>query len=75
MNVKNTISIRTNIFPCKSINLTRFLKDNGLVSEHKYTDYQDQRDCWIFLRTDKLNSLLAQWKIIQDKRFNLNSST
>lgn len=77
MNVKTQSPIRTNIFPCKSINLTRFLKDNGLVSEHKYTDYTDQRDCWIFLRTDKLNYLLAQWKVIQDKRFNLkiNSST
>lgn len=69
----NQIPIRTNIFPCKSINLTRFLKQNGLSSEHKYTDASDNRDCWIFLRTDKLNSLLAQWKTIQDKRFNTNN--
>jgi len=74
MNNKIQTSIKTNIFPCKSINLTRFLKDNGLLSEHKYTDASDKRDCWIFLRTDKLNSLLAQWKVIQDKRFHLNNT-
>jgi hypothetical protein len=68
-----TTPIRTNIFPCKSINLTRFLKQNGLLSEHKYTDNVDQRDCWIFLRTEKLNSLLAQWKVIQNKKFNSNT--
>ncbi|OHD25746.1 MAG: hypothetical protein A2Y34_05465 [Spirochaetes bacterium GWC1_27_15] len=74
---QNTTPIRTNIFPCKSINLVRFLKQNGLLSEHKYTDASDNKDCWIFLRTEKLNSLLAQWKVIQDKRFNsnLNSNT
>ena len=66
----STVPIRTNIFPCKSINLTRFLKSNGLFSEHKYTDATDQRDCWIFLRTDKLHSLLAEWKEIQNIKFN-----
>lgn len=71
-NIQSKQSIRTNIFPCKSINLTRFLKQNGLLSEHKYTDASDQRDCWIFLRTEKLNSLLAQWKVIQNKKFNSN---
>lgn len=69
-------SIKTNIFPCKSINLVRFLKSNGLFSEHKYTDNIDKRDCWIFLRrTNELNSLLAQWKVIQDKRFNPKINT
>ena len=73
--MSNKVPIRTNIFPCKSINLVRFLKSNGLFSEHKYTDNADQRDCWIFLRTDKLNQLLSQWKVIQDKRFNTNNNT
>jgi len=68
--INNKSVIRTNVFPCKSINLVRFLKQNGLLSEHKYTDAKDNRDCWIFLRTDKLNLLLAQWKTIQDKKFN-----
>lgn len=71
---QNTISIRTNVFPCKSINLVRFLKQNGLLSEHKYRDGIDNKDCWIFLRTEKLNSLLAQWKVIQDKKFNTNNT-
>lgn len=54
-------SIRTNIFPCKSINLVRFLKQHGLQSEHKYTDAKDHKDCWIFLRTDRLHELLTIW--------------
>lgn len=53
--------IRTNIFPCKSIDLMRFLKQNGLRSEHKYKDAYDNKDCWIFLRTDELHSLLDKW--------------
>lgn len=71
----NNQTIRTNIFPCKSINLLRFLKDNGLFSEHKYKDAQDNKDCWIFLRTEELNSLLDEWRVIQDIKFNTIHTT
>lgn len=68
-NISNNNPIRTNIFPCKSINLVRFLKQNGLSSEYKFTDAKDNKDCWIFLRTNKLHKLLEQWKEIQNIKF------
>ncbi len=55
--------MQSNIFPCKSINLMRYIKANGISSEHKYTDAKDNRDCWIFLRTEQLNRLLDQWRL------------
>lgn len=59
--------VTTNVFPCKSINLVRFLKGNGLLSELKYTDAKDDRDCWVFLRTDRLHELLTEWGKIKTK--------
>jgi hypothetical protein len=53
--------VTTNIFPCKSLNLMRFLKEHGLQSELKYTDAKDNKDCWVFLRNDKLHELLTEW--------------
>lgn len=55
-------AIKTNIFPCKSINLMRFIKSKGIQSEHKYTDAKDNKDCWIFIRTKELESILDEWK-------------
>ena len=53
---------KTMVFPCKSINLVRFLKSKGIKSEHKYTDAEDMKDCWIFVRTTSLNEALNEWK-------------
>lgn len=55
------------VFPCKSINLLRFLKLKGLKSEHKYTDAKDMKDCWIFIRNASLNMALEEWKILKQK--------
>lgn len=54
---------KTNIFPCKSINLMRFIKSKGILSEHKYTDAEDNKDCWIFLRTPELERVLEEWHL------------
>lgn len=57
----------TNVFPCKSINLVRFLKSKGFRSEHKYTDAKDNKDCWIFLRSNKFHAALTEWNNIKQK--------
>lgn len=54
-------SVKTNVFPCKSINLVRFIKARGIQSEYKFTDAQDNKDCWIFLRTEELGKILKEW--------------
>ena len=56
----NTV-VKTHVFPCKSINLTRFIKSKGIMSEYKFTDAQDNKDCWIFLRTSQLEDVLKEW--------------
>jgi hypothetical protein len=70
MQEKEITKVITNVFPCKSLNLLRFLKENGLQSELKYTDAKDNRDCWVFLRTDKLHELLTEWgnKSLEEKQ-------
>ena len=56
-----TTVVKTHVFPCKSINLTRFIKSKGIISEYKFTDAQDNKDCWIFLRTSQLEDILKEW--------------
>lgn len=55
--------VRTAIFPCKSIPLMDFLKARGFLSEYKVTDAKDNRDVWIFLRTDELHSALDEYAL------------
>ena len=61
VNTTNPTTIKTHVFPCKSINLTRFIKSKGIISEYKFTDAQDNKDCWIFLRTSQLEDILKEW--------------
>ena len=60
-NITNPTTVKTHVFPCKSINLTRFIKSKGIISEYKFTDAQDNKDCWIFLRTSQLEDVLKEW--------------
>ena len=69
-NNNNEFPSKSNVFPCKSIGLVRFLKANGILSEHKYTDDKDKKDCWIFLRTEQLGELLNQWGIMKQQQQN-----
>jgi ribosomal protein S8 len=58
-----TERITTKIFPCKSINFVRFLKSKGFMSEYKVTDAKDNRDIWIFLRTEELHRALDEYAL------------
>lgn len=49
------------IYPCKSINQMRWLKNQGIFSIHKYTDIKDGRDCWLFLQNNELSKALTIW--------------
>lgn len=49
------------LFPCKSINLLRFIERSGKKSIYKYIDAEDGRNCWLFLKTDELIKLLEEW--------------
>jgi hypothetical protein len=66
-NMEGKTKIRTKIFPCKSINLTNFLKSKGFESEYKITDAKDNRDVWIFLRTEELHKALDEYALINPK--------
>jgi hypothetical protein len=55
--------VRTAIFPCKSIPLMNFLKSKGFRSEYKVKDAKDNRDLWIFLRTDELHKALDEYAL------------
>jgi hypothetical protein len=51
------------IFPCKSVNLVRWLKTQNIYSVHKYKDIEDYKDCWLFIVDDDLTKALLKWKI------------
>lgn len=50
------------IFPCKSINLVRWLKTKNIYAVHKYTDITDLKECWIYIMNDKLSNALTYWR-------------
>lgn len=50
------------IFPCKSINLAKFLKSKNIYAIHIYTDIKDNKKCWIFLKDEKLINALTEWQ-------------
>ena len=46
---------------CYSMNLKKFLMDNGLRSEWVDTNPKSNILCYKFERTEELNNLLTQW--------------
>jgi ribosomal protein S8 len=60
--------VRTAIFPCKSISVMNFLKNKGFHSEYKITDAKDNREVWIFLRTDALHAALDEYALNNPKK-------
>jgi hypothetical protein len=52
----------TNLFPCKSINLMKFLTSKGIHSEHSYKDANDNKYCWIYIKNNNLKAALDEWK-------------
>lgn len=58
--------VRTKVFPCKSIPLMYFLKAKGFPSEYKVTDAKDNKETWIFLRTEELHKALDEYAEIKN---------
>lgn len=54
-------TIKTRIFPCKSIRLKNFMREHGVLSEHKYIDKEDGKTCWIFVRDITFNLVLSEY--------------
>lgn len=60
--MQNSMHNNKKIFPCKSINLLRFIKQNGIEPVYKHTDIIDKKDCWLFIYNENLCNVLTQWR-------------
>lgn len=54
-------SNKSKIFPCKSINLNRFLESKEIYCDHEYIDVKDSRICWLYIQNKKLSDALIEW--------------
>ena len=54
--------MQSKYFFCYSINLFRYIRDNGIRYISKGINPSTDRSFWLFERTEQLNKLLSEWK-------------
>ena len=59
----------TDIFYCYSVNLFRFLKNNGLRYESKYTT-KEGKTCWKYKRTEVFEDLYREFSLLKKEWLN-----
>jgi len=61
MNTPNINSNNNPYYFCYSINLLRFIRDNNIENIAKGINPKTNRTYWMFLRNNKLDTILNQW--------------
>lgn len=48
-------------YDCYSLNLLRFLRENGIEPIRAKTHHKTRNTIWVFLKNEELDTLLTKW--------------
>lgn len=66
ININTNIKVyNNNFFFCYSINLLRYLRNNGIENIAKGINPRTSKTYWMFQRSSLLDSYLNQWKLVK----------
>lgn len=60
----------TNYYYCYNPTKKNFILEHGLNYIDKDIHIKTNKTFWIFVKGDKLNDILKDWRVYQKKRFN-----